>query len=182
MTSFYTVREDVFQEQIRRAEELFRSARRLPEPVFQPGYRACLAVEFDQLMTRRFWHVVRAISAETGDPGVTWTVLDPHPDEYYRRHFGYFGVARLPASLSADGFLEVLAHEPPDSPADAMLYNARVVACHPDSAGWLVWGERELGIAMIPSARRRRPNRPTRGPSRGTWRPLPGCRPPRRRS
>jgi hypothetical protein len=149
MISYYTRQEDVYREQMSRTEELFRPSQRLPDQVFRPGYRACFAVEFDQLITRRFWDVVRAIGAETGDQGVTWAVLDPSPDEYYRWHFGYFGVVRFPSSASGDDCLEVLAYEPPDSPADAMLYNARVVVCYPDSAEWLVWGERSLGIAII---------------------------------
>lgn len=149
MTLYYVENEIAFEDQMRRAKDLFHLDQRLPNGVFQSGYRACYAVEFDQLITYRFWEVIRAISTATGDHTITWTVLEPHPSEYYKRHFGYFGVVQFPLSSDAETCMEVLAYEPPGSPADAMLYNSRVVGCYPDSGRWLVWGERTLGIAII---------------------------------
>jgi hypothetical protein len=76
-------------------------------------------------------------------------ILDPDPITYFHREFGVFGGIQLSTANSSSDYYNTLISAPQSSPADAFIYNSRVVTLFPDSERWLLWGERASSIAVL---------------------------------
>ena len=138
-------------------EQRLRSAvsldRRLPELVFQSSYRDFQFVEFEITMADYFWPVLRNLMRASEDERLSLVVLEPDPVHYFCAHFGRYGALRFDLRNTSDDYYDALAAEPEGSPADALLYNSRVVVWVPDSMQWAIWGERHAGVAVIAARR-----------------------------
>lgn len=122
---------------------------RMPEQVFCTPLASTSILEFDHVFDGRFFANVQALAARGGSVSVLFAVLEPHPDRYFYKHFGLFPVLRFGTTQSPDDFLAALRVDPGDSPADSLLYRSEVVAMYPDRGSWLLYGDRNMEIAII---------------------------------
>lgn len=125
---------------------IFLEKSELPHNVYHKSFDYYLFAEFDWAMSADFWSELKTLASQSADERVLVAVLDPNPIDYFFREFGYYNVFDLSVNASADDYWNALISGPPDSPADAVLYNANIVTWFSDSAKWAIWGQREFGI------------------------------------
>jgi hypothetical protein len=75
--------------------------------------------------------------------------LNPDPQNYFKKEFGYYNWANVPVSINGEEYWNLLNSHPPDSPADSMLFNSETIVWFPKSAKWAIWGERKYGICIL---------------------------------
>lgn len=121
----------------------------LPDQVFQDSFRYFAFEEFLWMMSAEGWSVLHDLARSSDDQSLLMTVLDPKPDSYYKKEFGYYNWASLPASISGDGYWSFLNEHPSGYPADSLLVNSKTVAWLPPSGAWAIWGERSYGICVL---------------------------------
>ncbi|KXI47095.1 MULTISPECIES: hypothetical protein [Bacillus cereus group] len=121
----------------------------LPNQVFQNDYGNYMFGEFDSLMYDDGWNEIRKLAQTTHDSFVIMGVLDPHPEEYYYKEFGYYNWLKLPCDLTGDQYMDVLEEYPQDSMADSIMHNSFVVAWFPPSKEWIIIGDRSYGINIL---------------------------------
>ncbi|HDX9628487.1 TPA: hypothetical protein ROY30_002147 [Bacillus cereus] len=121
----------------------------LPNQVFQNDYGNYMFGEFDSLMYDDGWNEIRKLAQTTHDSFVIMGVLDPHPEEYYYKEFGYYNWLKLPCDLTGDQYMDVLEEYPQDSMADSIMHNSFVVVWFPPSKEWIIIGDRSYGINIL---------------------------------
>lgn len=121
----------------------------IPEKVFQNDFRYFYFEEFDWAMSANFWPYLQKLCQHSGDSSLLVSVLDPDPITYYKKEFGYYNWAVLPALASSDDYWALLNHFPEDSPADSLLANSEKVSWLPASRKWAVWGERRYATCIL---------------------------------
>jgi hypothetical protein len=117
----------------------------LPQRVFRLGYGRFHFFEFDLTFSEKFWAVIQKIAFQSR---INMVSIDPDPVEYFFKEFGQFGAIQVNASATADEYYEALCAHPPSYPLDS-LFHSETLAWFPDSALWLVWGERGYGVAVL---------------------------------
>jgi hypothetical protein len=128
--------------------QIFLEKSRLPQNVYYMPFDYYLFAEFDWAMSAEFWLELKILASYSADKRIIVVVLDPHPIDYFFKNFGYYNVFYLSTNASANDYWNAIISGPPDSPADAMLYNSNVVTWFADSATWAIWGQREFGICV----------------------------------
>jgi hypothetical protein len=128
---------------------VFDRGRRLPEIVFSRKMKNFCFFEFNSMITPEFMSTLRKITEHFRDDRVFVTVLDPDPVEYFFREFGHCGAFQMSSKSTNDEYFDVLAHEPPESPADALLYNSNIITWTASGNKWAMWGERDTGIGVL---------------------------------
>ncbi|MBJ8005810.1 MULTISPECIES: hypothetical protein [Bacillus cereus group] len=122
---------------------------KLPNQVFQNDYGNYMFGEFDSLMYDSGWNEIRKLAQTTHDSFVIMGVLDPHPEEYYYKEFGYYNWLKLPCDLTGEQYMDVLEEYPQDSMADSIMNNSFVVVWFPPSREWIIIGDRSYGINIL---------------------------------
>lgn len=122
---------------------------RLPALVFRPGYNQFRFLEFDQTLSEHFWSVLQNLARSSQDQHINLVVLEPDPVNYFFKNFKRYGALRFQANSGSTQYVDALEAGPADSPADSLLYNSEVIAWFPDSCRWLIWGERNRGVAVL---------------------------------
>ena len=130
-------------------KSLAETSHRLPERVFRGGYTRFHFFEFDRTLSESFWNFLQPLAVASGGSLLNVVILDPDPITYFGREFGMFGGIQLSTADSSSDYYDALILDPQSSPADALIYNSRVVAWFPNSGRWLLWGERGSGIAVL---------------------------------
>jgi hypothetical protein len=142
------------------ATELFRAAqqvlssvvaerRRLPDQVFEKEFQRYYLIDFDEIYTRAFFGRILKMNAQFGGGPFYFSVIDPDPRHYFFQLFGKYSLLRIEPADSADEFIRKLGEDPGGSPADAILHNSNIVAFFPLSGVWAVYGDRQLGVAIV---------------------------------
>lgn len=130
-------------------DRVFNTEQELPEQVFKESFHGFKFEEFDWAMDEAFWSTIQNLCLKSEDAHCLIAVLNPDLVRYFYKEFGRFSWAKLPVDLSADEYFSVLAHEPVESPADAILYNSYTVIWVPPSGKWGIWGERDTGVCVL---------------------------------
>jgi hypothetical protein len=134
-------------------QRYFRLEHRLPSQVFQPSHVTVAFTEFERIASPEFAQVLDWLAAVCEEDSFSLAVVAPEPEAYFRRHFGYYGLAHFSGMRQSSALLDTLAFEPLNSPADALTYNGSLLALAADNGGWLIWAERELGVAVLGAKR-----------------------------
>ncbi len=81
-------------------ERIINTQKRLPDFVFRRSFAKYFAIEYAHVYKREFGLFLSKISSIFADESVNYMTLEPHPVDYYYRHFSFFGLASFkPASL-----------------------------------------------------------------------------------
>ena len=121
----------------------------LPEKVFNDNYGNFLFQEFDWTTSGEFWNTISSIAKLMDDNLIIVAVQDPHPVDYYYKHFSYYNWAEIPLEFTNDQYYEFIATAPKDSEADAIIYNTNTIAWMSPSMKWGIWGDRSYGICIL---------------------------------
>ena len=129
----------------RQANEMFVMDSRLPQQVFR-GFagRTCFT-QFSFYCLPELWDIV---AGYVPCKAVVLTV-DPDPETYFFRHFGYFSSFVVEPGDASTEILELVDQAPSRSPADSMLVRADVVVFFPVSGAWGLWLERISGFCVF---------------------------------
>lgn len=138
-----------FNESKKMINAAFNTENELPEQVFSQSFKNFKFEEFDWAMDFEFWNTLKQLAFQTKDDFILVAVLDPNPIEYFYKEFKYYNWISLPIDLSVDEYYEILEYGPEESPADAILYNSRIVVWLSPSMTWAIWAEREYGICIV---------------------------------
>lgn len=138
-----------FNESKKMINAAFNTENELPEQVFSQSFKDFKFEEFDWAMDFEFWNTLKQLAFQTKDDFILVAVLDPNPIEYFYKEFKYYNWISLPIDLSVDEYYEILEYGPEESPADAILYNSRIVVWLSPSMKWAIWAEREYGICIV---------------------------------
>jgi hypothetical protein len=122
---------------------------RLPHQVLRTANARTRFFEFEELFEAPLWHAVKDLAKDWRDTELIGVVLDPDPEQYFYAEFGYYGALRAPIGSIGRELPELLAHEPPGSPADSLLTNGRVMAFATISTSVVIWAEREMGLGIV---------------------------------
>lgn len=110
----------------------------LPGRVFHRDFRWFAFEEFDWAMSGAFWPIMQELAQASGDISLLMAVLDPEPEGYFKKEFGYYNWVNIPISASRDDYWELLSDHPESSPADSFLANSEKVIWLPRSAKWAI--------------------------------------------
>jgi hypothetical protein len=149
LKSFNTYTPDDFAQIKETLSKVFDLDQRLPKQVFRKKFGYFLFEEFDWAMTPEFWGTLQHLSKASNDDYVIVAVVDPDPQNYFYNEFGFYNWLKLPMTLSNMDYFFALETGPEESPADAILYNTRIIAWCSPSMKWAVWGERTYGTCII---------------------------------
>jgi hypothetical protein len=127
---------------------IFHSDHQLPGQVFLEDFDDFRFLEFDLMLTERFWPMLANLATTSQDSEVIFTALEPDPEAYYFTHFHRYGLLRFNQTDSALDYYSALREEPPSSPADALLYVTSVASWFGTRKDWAFWGERDFGIGV----------------------------------
>jgi len=146
--SFITSKSD-FDHLVGRSAEIFGvKPPGLPELTFASSLDVFRVVEFDVMFTRSFWRFLVALAQEAGDSSIALLVREPDPVAYFD-HFGRYGCLQFPLTTSPDEVNAVIRAGPGGSTADSVFHVGNVVSWFGDRGAWGVWGDRNLGIAIV---------------------------------
>lgn len=154
MSSLFVRDTLVFADSMEMVERTFSTEEHIPSQVFRRGFNWFAFEEFDWSMSDGFWSFIQDLARSTGDASLLMAVLDPEPEHYFKKEFGYYNWADIPVSASSDDYWELLNSHPEDSPADSFLVNSERVIWLPRSAKWAVWGERSYGVCVLATRER----------------------------
>lgn len=149
LPTFFIRDAHAFEESKREIEKTFLTNEGLPGRVFRRDFRWFAFEEFDWAMSGEFWPVIQELAQASGDTSLLMAVLDPEPEGYFKKEFGYYNWANIPISASRDNYWELLNAHPESSPADSFLVNSEKVVWLPHSAKWAIWGERSYGVCVL---------------------------------
>jgi hypothetical protein len=138
-----------FTEELQQLKTLVQLGARLPTQVFTDCFSEYLFFSYDRLLFDTFWEFVTQLLNKGGETSVTWMTLDPDPVEYFFRHFGHYGCARLSATDSKQDYLEFLTYSTDGNPAEALIHRPIIAALFPADSKWCVYADGRAEIGAI---------------------------------
>lgn len=142
---------EVLQE---RASKVFGAQPRgLPHRTFTSAFGNFKFIDFDETLTRKFWPALDWLVEQNGDVDLTLLMHDPDPVSYYRAHFGRYGALCFERGSTSEDYYRALHAVPDDSPADAIFHVAATVSWFGSSGAWGIWGDRNIGVAVVGTRR-----------------------------
>ena len=131
-------------------EKLFHCNATLPDQVFREGIDAFAFENFDLMLRDSFWPVVQELAEVSDDDSVLISVLDPDPSSFWKKHYGHYGSANIPVSISSCEFSDVLNKDSDkESPPGGLQLYANTVILVPQSAKWAIWGQRRWETCVV---------------------------------
>lgn len=144
-----------YDEAARLLDSLIDRDAELPDQVLRPGVATLRIIDIVELWTVDFFNAAKEVMRlESDQSRLLVAGIRPDPIDYYYRHFRKFPLFQFGASDDAQAYLDALNADPGDSPADALVYNAAVLAVFPESCRWVVYGDRDFEVAIIATADR----------------------------
>lgn len=138
-----------FDDSKRLIEKSFLINTLLPCQVFQSAFTWFAFDDFDWAMSGESWPVIQDLCNTSGDTSLLMAVLDPDPEKYYKKEFGYYNWVNVPSSISRSDYWGLINEHPECSEADSVLVNSETVVWLPQSANWAIWGERSYGLCVL---------------------------------
>ncbi len=74
--------------------------------------------------------------------------FDPDPG-YYQEFYETYGAFRIPTPDLPSAYWDALSFRPNDDATGALLFAADVLSVAGSSGDWGVWGERQIGVAIV---------------------------------
>ena len=132
-----------FESRRMEVEKVFHYNATLPDQVFREDFKFFAFEEWEVMFGDEFWPVIQKLAEASGDDSVLIGVFDADPSTFWRKHFGHYGWANVPVSISSCRFSELLNEDPTEEspPGGLQLYGHKVILI-PQSAKWAIWGER----------------------------------------
>jgi hypothetical protein len=104
--------------------------------------------EFERFRGGTFGPLLAALADQYNDEYVSGVSVDPDP-EYYHEFYETFGAFRISASGVASAYWDALSYQPSDDATGALLFAADVLCVAGSSGSWAIWGERQIGVAVV---------------------------------
>lgn len=125
---------------------MFDLTARLPDQVFRQRPIRYRFGEFDMVFSERFWYALRRLAAASGDPSIHVAVIDP-PDAFYDDLD--LATRSEISTKSSDDYLQWLYGTDQIINANSLVYTAEAIVFQPPSAGWGIWAQRNMEIAVL---------------------------------
>ena len=119
---------------------VFNTTKRLPEYVFQRPFVRYYPFEHGLIMRKAFAGFLTNVARYFGDRAVNYMTLDPHPEKYYLRKYGFYGLASFEPSTLVDNYMNVMYR---GGKADSFLARGGDIAVMwGSSRGWGIFCDR----------------------------------------
>ena len=92
-------------------EKITNTRKRLPDFVFQRSFARYFAIEHAHISTAEFGSFLFKMSNVFEDESVSYMTVEPHPVDYYYRHFSFFGLASFKPSSLVERYIPVMSRE-----------------------------------------------------------------------
>jgi len=92
-------------------ERVINTQKRLPDFVFQHSFAKYFAMANAHVSRKDFGAFLFKLSTIFGDGSVNYMTIDPHPVDYYYRHFSFFGLASFRPSSLVERYMPVMSRE-----------------------------------------------------------------------
>jgi len=89
------------------------------------------------------------LAREYDDAYVAGFTVDPEADAYFTKFYNSLAAFQLSAGEVEERYADVLSYEPNLDPTGAMLFSADIMCVWGSSWRWAVWGERQVGAAVV---------------------------------
>lgn len=116
---------------------------------FLPNFSMFTAFEFDKLYTRPFFQGIMNFLYRVKNETLTFYTLSPSPLEYFFENFLKYSIVKMSSTTSYADYIEFLARDPGNSPADALIYNAERICLYSDYPLWGLTGSKDLEIGIV---------------------------------
>lgn len=121
----------------------------LPDRIFAQTPEECRLLEFDLLLAEDFLRAAQGVARRLSESHLMWGVLRPHPTDYFLEHFGKVPWLRIGRDDPVRQAILALHEDPGDSPGDAPAIRGDGVALYGESLRWLIFGDRDLELAVL---------------------------------
>lgn len=145
----YLTDSNIFRQHQAIIESLVIRDRRLPEQVLKKPLSHFTFIDADGILLRSFFERIKSFLSKIGGKRCYLMVIEPDPVSYFFENFRKYPVIEMSIDDTADEYLRIIQEDPGDSPADAVAYNGRILLLYSDSAKWIVYADRDLGLAVI---------------------------------
>jgi len=88
--------------------EVFDIDKRLPHQVFRQNWAIYHVFDHGQILRKDFSTFLTNVAHSFEDRAVNYMTLDPDPVQYYRRNFGFYGLASFEASTLMANYIKVM--------------------------------------------------------------------------
>lgn len=146
---FYIHDKADFEAMKKLVDNMFKTEKGFPEQVFKHQFNKFLYHSFYWTMSGDVWRQLQSLANESMDDYVLVAVLEPDPENYFRKEFKYYNWLKIPVNLSEDDYFDIIESFPKESPADAILYHSDVVIWFSPSGKWAIWGDRDWECGVI---------------------------------
>lgn len=139
-----------YEDAVRLLESLVDTNAELPDQVFAPTVAVFRIFDITEVWMAAFFDAAKHVMQVRGDQTrLLVAMIRPDPIGYYYAHFRKFPLFQFDRSDDAQTYLDALNADPGNSPADALVHNAAVLAIYPESCQWVVYGDRDFEVAII---------------------------------
>ncbi|MFX3617839.1 MAG: hypothetical protein ACE3JK_09940 [Sporolactobacillus sp.] len=149
MSLSYIKSETTFKINALRLNRILNLKANFPKFVFKRKYNYYSFNEFDRAISEDLWTDIKRLSKMSEDFKVLLAVIDPDPEQYFKRYFGYYNWAEIPVDTSEDDYINLLFKEPPSSPADAIVFNSELIVWMPLSMQWAIFANRSYNLCVL---------------------------------
>ncbi len=120
----------------------------LPVQVFKSKFNKYIFAEFDLMLRKEFWRVLRYCAEIAGDSDIYLLSIEPDADTYFMRYFRRYGALHFTRESTETDYHESLLDVPGDSPADTLQFNTGTITWFGNTGEWAFWGERSLCVGI----------------------------------
>jgi hypothetical protein len=102
---------EVFSSLAGECETIINTQKRLPDFVFPKSFARYFVIAHAYVFRNDFGGFLFKLSTIFGDGSVNYMTIDPHPVDYYYRHFSFFGLASFRPSSLVERYVPVMSRE-----------------------------------------------------------------------
>lgn len=138
---------ELFSEMVDRSNHVFDRTQLIPENGFAQHLGLYRFFPFDDIFSESIVKGSRRLAAM--DNSEWWIqVIEPDPNTYFHRHYGFFGAFLFSSTDDWRTFLDACGNYPPENCADSLLHNGNILLMHPQSCNWAMIAYRDVNLAI----------------------------------
>jgi hypothetical protein len=138
-----------FKEIQKNFAQVFNISQVFPYQVFNDNFGKFSCYEFDRALFSDFWPALQKLAQASHDNFIFMAMISPDPVTYMYKNFGYYNWFKLPLTITAKEYGEVVHAGPSQDPLENIVYISEIVAWVPLSCKWAIWGQRSDGICIL---------------------------------
>lgn len=116
---------------------------------FNTRFNYFLGFDFDFVYDELFFTGIKSFLSKIKDEKLIFYTINPHPEEYFYKHFGKFSVFEIGINNTDEDLNKIMTTNPGDSPADSLAINSNDIAWFSNSDDWGIICSRDWEISIV---------------------------------